>query len=122
MKILQFAFGGEPNHPYLPHCHPANSVVYVGTHDNQTALGWWHTIGDEEKDRVRRYHGRWTDEPSWDLLRMAWDAPADLAVAPIQDVLGLDDDARFNTPGLADGNWGWRLEQAPGRVADPPPR
>jgi len=116
MKILQFAFGGEPNHAYLPHCHPECSVVYTGTHDNQTTAGWWACIGDEEKARVARYLGGVTGEPSWDLLRLAWDSPAFLAVAPMQDVLGLDDAARFNVPGLADGNWGWRLEAPPSPV------
>lgn len=123
MRILQFAFGGDPNHAYLPHCHPERSVVYTGTHDNQTTVGWWQTIGDEEKARVRRYLGGGTEDPAWDLLRLAWDAPAELAVAPMQDLLSLDDGARFNTPGQAEGNWAWRLAEQPsdllgGRLAE----
>ena len=123
MRILQFAFGGDPNHAYLPHCHPERSVVYTGTHDNQTTVGWWQTIGDEEKARVRRYLGGGTEDPAWDLLRLAWDAPAELAVAPMQDLLSLDDSARFNTPGQAEGNWAWRLAEQPsdllgGRLAE----
>lgn len=114
MRILQFAFGGDPEHAYLPHRYPANCVVYTGTHDNQTSVGWWRTIGEDERDRVRRYVGGDVDpKPSWALMRLAWRSRASLAVAPMQDVLGLGDEARFNVPGHRDGNWAWRMTQAP---------
>ncbi|MCO4773203.1 MAG: 4-alpha-glucanotransferase [Deltaproteobacteria bacterium] len=123
MRILQFAFGGEPNHPFLPHSYPERSVVYTGTHDNQTTAGWWAGIGDDERARVLRYLGGGTGDPSWDLIRLAWDSRAELAIAPMQDLLSLGDEARFNTPGLAEGNWGWRLsepvaELVAGRLAE----
>jgi len=123
MRILQFAFGGEPNHPYLPHSYPSRSVVYTGTHDNQTTLGWWLSIGEEERSRVLRYVGGGSGDPAWDLIRLAWDSPAELAVAPMQDLLALDDQSRLNTPGRAEGNWSWRLDTRPddlvaGRLAE----
>jgi len=123
MRILQFAFGGEPNHAYLPHSYPERSVVYTGTHDNQTTAGWWQDIGEDERRRVAAYVGGMTDEPAWDLVRLAWSSRAELAVAPMQDLLNLDDEARLNTPGSSQGNWAWRLESAPddvlaGRLAE----
>lgn len=123
MRVLQFAFGGEPNHPYLPHGYPSRSVVYTGTHDNQTTLGWWQSIGEDERSRVLRYLGGGSGDPAWDLIRLAWDSPADLAIAPMQDLLALDDAARLNTPGATEGNWAWRLDTTPddvlaGRLAE----
>lgn len=108
MRILQFAFGGDPNHGFLPHTYPERCVVYTGTHDNQTTHGWWAGIGDEERDRVASYLGRRVTDPAWDLWRLASDSRAELAVVPAQDLLSLGDDARMNTPGLSDGNWAWR--------------
>ena len=111
MRILQFAFGGEPNHPFLPHVFPDGCVVYTGTHDNQTTLGWWQGLGAAERGRVASYLGRPVVDPAWDLLRLAADSRADLAVVPAQDLLSLDDASRMNTPGRADGNWGWRAAE-----------
>ena len=124
MRILQFAFGGEPNHDYLPHTYPERCVVYPGTHDNDTALGWWNRIGPEERQRVEHYLGRAVTEPAWDLWRLAAESRAELAVVPAQDLLSLGEEARMNTPGLSDGNWAWRArpgafdEHLAGRLAE----
>jgi 4-alpha-glucanotransferase len=113
MKILQFAFDGDPGNAYLPENYAGtNWVVYTGTHDNATCIGWWASLGDEERRRVEACLGEAVHAPGWQLLRLALESPADLAVVPLQDLLHLDDAARFNTPGTTQGNWQWRL-QAP---------
>jgi 4-alpha-glucanotransferase len=109
MKILQFAFGDGPANPYLPHNHVPNSVVYTGTHDNETTLGWWQSTHERVRDRVRRYYGISGNDVVWDLVRSALESVACLAIVPMQDVLTLDNGARMNTPSVAEGNWGWRL-------------
>jgi len=108
MVILQFAFDGEPNHPYLPHQHVRNQVCYTGTHDNQTSLGWFLSRGHEERDRVRRYLAVPDKDMPWALVRSAWRSVADTAIVPLQDLLALGDEARLNQPGTTDGNWAWR--------------
>ena len=111
MKILQFAFDGDPDNAYLPGNYKGtNWVVYTGTHDNATCLGWWASLEEEERRRVEACLGEAVHAPGWQLLRLALESPADLAVVPLQDLLHLDDTARFNTPGTADGNWQWRLQ------------
>ena len=110
MKILQFAFDGDPNNAYLPENYKGtNWVVYTGTHDNATCVGWWNSLGEEERSRVETCLGEAVHAPGWQLLRLALESPADLAVVPLQDLLHLDDGARFNTPGTTEGNWQWRL-------------
>src|SRR5262249_30019467 len=109
MKVLQFAFGGATEVRFLPHRHEPNTVVYTGTHDNDTTLGWYAALTDEEHRFFRRYAPWAVDEPSWGLIRMAWSSTANLAVAPLQDVLSLGTEARMNLPGRADGNWRWRF-------------
>jgi len=108
MKILQFAFD-KPTNPFLPHNYPANCVAYTGTHDNDTTRGWYATAPEVEKDYFRRYTGRDGADVSWDLIRLAWASVADLAIAPLQDVLDLGTEARMNLPGTAQGNWKWRM-------------
>ncbi len=108
MRILQFAFGGGPDNPYLPHNYTRRTVAYTGTHDNDTTRGWFATAPERERDYVRRYLGRDGNDIAWDLLRAAWSSVADLAIAPLQDVLSLDTTARMNLPGRPAGNWGWR--------------
>jgi len=108
MAVLQFAFGGEPDNPYLPHNQRANCVVYPGTHDNDTALGWYAGIDERTRDHVRRYLRISGREIGWDLIRSAYAAVANLAVIPLPDLLSLGAEARFNTPGKAQGNWSWR--------------
>ncbi|MBL8111683.1 MAG: 4-alpha-glucanotransferase [Acidobacteria bacterium] len=109
MKVLQFAFGKDDDE-YLPHNHGRNSVVYSGTHDNDTALGWYRSAPSEEKERALAYLGGNGRRIWWDLVRSAFASPADTAIVPVQDLLGLGSESRLNTPGVARGNWSWRLE------------
>lgn len=112
MRILQFAFDGQPENPYLPKHHTDNSVVYTGTHDNDTTLGWWRTRTGEEQERVRIVLDqsiRHEHDAVWALIEAALQSPARLAVIPMQDLLGLGSEARMNTPGVEQGNWNWRF-------------
>ncbi|HTQ30854.1 MAG TPA: 4-alpha-glucanotransferase [Opitutaceae bacterium] len=108
MTVLQFAFGDKADNPYLPHNHQANSVIYPGTHDNDTARGWYAATDEATRDHVRRYLRVSGNEIGWDLVRTAYASVCKLAVIPLQDLLSLGDEARFNTPGTAAGNWQWR--------------
>ncbi len=110
MAILQFAFGGGPDNPYLPHNQRANSVVYPGTHDNDTTLGWYRAADETTRDHARRYLRVSGGEIGWDFVRSAFAAVANLAVLPLQDLMSLGSGARFNTPGTAAGNWQWRYQ------------
>ena len=109
MRILQFAFGGATEDRFLPHNYDHNTVVYTGTHDNDTTRGWYATITDKERRFLARYLGREPEDVSWALLRLAWGSVADYAVAPLQDVLSLGPEARMNTPGTSENNWQWRM-------------
>jgi 4-alpha-glucanotransferase len=111
MKILQFAFASGPADPFLPHNYPVNCVVYTGTHDNDTALGWYRRVSEEEKDFYRRYLDRDGSNVSWDLIRACWASVAMFALAPMQDFLALGNEARMNYPGDPSGNWVWRMPQ-----------
>jgi 4-alpha-glucanotransferase len=112
MKILQFAFDGDPANPYLPaNIRGRRWVVYTGTHDNATSVGWWQSLDEGGRRRVAEAVGAPITAPAWQLLELALASCANLAVAPLQDLLELDDRARFNTPGTSSGNWTWRLEQ-----------
>jgi 4-alpha-glucanotransferase len=108
MAVLQFAFGGGADNFYLPHNIDANTVVYPGTHDNNTSTGWYHQAGPEVQDHFRRYLRVPAENPAWDLIRAAYESVARLAVIPMQDLLALGAEARLNTPGQAVGNWQWR--------------
>jgi len=108
LAVLQFAFGGGADNFYLPHNLTPNSVVYTGTHDNDTSLGWYRTCGHQAQDHMRRYLRVDGSAASWDLIRSAWASVARLCVVPLQDFLSLGSEARFNTPGTATGNWRWR--------------
>ncbi|MEE9422152.1 MAG: 4-alpha-glucanotransferase [Gammaproteobacteria bacterium] len=110
MKILQFAFDGASENPYLPHNHETMSVVYTGTHDNDTTLGWYQALDDAQREIVSRYFGHAADEMPWLLIRTALASVARMAILPMQDLLGLDSDHRMNIPGVAEGNWQWRFE------------
>lgn len=111
MCVLQFAFGGDATNPYLPHNHEPDSVVYTGTHDNDTTRGWYAGVDQAVRDHVRRYLGRPDDEVADALCRAALSSVARLAVLPMQDILQLGSEARLNTPGTVAGNWGWRLPE-----------
>jgi 4-alpha-glucanotransferase len=108
MKILQFAFGGERNSSFLPHNFGRNSVVYTGTHDNETTLGWYLNASDEERDHVRRYMAVSGRDVVWDLIRLAYASVSNMAVIPMQDLFVLGNEARMNFPGKEGGWWRWR--------------
>ncbi|MBO0349210.1 4-alpha-glucanotransferase [Phormidium pseudopriestleyi FRX01] len=110
MKILHFAFGSGPGNPYLPmNYYSRNCVVYTGTHDNDTTVGWFEKLSDHERWSLLSYLGPVSEEGiHWQLIRQALSSVANQALIPMQDLLGLGSDARMNTPGLAEGNWGWR--------------
>lgn len=112
MKVLVFAFGSGPENPFLPHHYTPNCVVYTGTHDNDTVVGWWHERATAfERDFCLRYLGSNGAEIAWDLVRLAWASVAQLAIAPMQDLLGLGNEARMNYPGRQEGNWAWRMTE-----------
>ncbi len=113
MKILQFAFDGSPDNPYLPERHEEHSVVYTGTHDNDTTLGWWRSTDDATRERAMAILGCGPDDMPDALIRTALASRARLAVIPMQDLLALGSEARLNTPGTLDGNWRWRLDAMP---------
>ncbi len=110
MAVLQFAFDGDAGNAYLPHNYAQNLVVYTGTHDNQTTVGWFASQSPEIRRQIQTYLGEEGDDIAWDFIRLAFASVADLAVAPLQDVLRLGDEARMNVPGTAGGNWSWRVE------------
>jgi 4-alpha-glucanotransferase len=119
MRVLQFAFGGESDNAYLPHNHNKRSVVYTGTHDNDTTIGWWNAADERLRDHVRRYYGIDGHDIAWSLIRSAIASVAETAIVPLQDLLKLGGDARMNTPSAPTGNWGWRMQSdAPADVAD----
>jgi 4-alpha-glucanotransferase len=109
MLVLQFAFDGGEGNPYRPANHPVNAVVYPGTHDNDTTVGWWRKASGAERHAARQLTGRGFRQPARDLVRAAFASPASLAIATMQDLLELGSEARMNTPGTPDGNWAWRF-------------
>ena len=112
MKILGFAFDSGEENDYLPHTYTKNCVVYTGTHDNDTLIGWFQKAKEEDRQFARDYlNSRSDDEIHWDAIRGAWSSVASMAISPVQDFLGLGSEARINTPGVASGNWQWRLKQ-----------
>lgn len=108
MKILQFAFGGAVEDRFLPHNYDRNCVVYTGTHDNDTTVGWYAGLKPDEHAVLRRYVPNVERDPAGEMIRVAWASVADLAIAPLQDLLGLGNEARMNLPGTETGNWSWR--------------
>jgi 4-alpha-glucanotransferase len=112
MKILHFAFTDDTgSNEYLPHHHNRSSVVYTGTHDNDTTRGWYHKLNQIEKNKVKKYLGVSGKNIAWDLIRTAFNSVASLAIVPMQDVLDLGSDARMNTPGTNVKNWDWKMKQ-----------
>ena len=110
MKVLQFAFDGSASNPYLPHNHLINSVVYTGTHDNDTSCGWFNSLDSGVRQRVLDYLGQPSEHMPWPLVRAALASVAQLAIIPMQDLLGLDSEARMNRPGTVGENWAWRFD------------
>jgi 4-alpha-glucanotransferase len=112
MRVMQFGFGDRGAHMYLPHRFEPETVVYTGTHDNDTMVGWWQCCATEEERRyVRAYLGPTEDGIHWGFIRAAQTSVARWCVIPLQDVLGLGSEARMNTPSRTHGNWGWRYQQ-----------
>lgn len=113
MKILQFAFGSNGEKKFLPHRYVHNCVVYTGSHDNDTTLGWWNSIqndGTDTKDFFLKYTGSDGTDVCKDLIRLAYSSIADIVIIPLQDFLRLGSEARMNFPGKPDGNWSWRFQ------------
>jgi 4-alpha-glucanotransferase len=111
MRVLQFAFNGDPHNPHLPHHCVHNAVIYTGTHDNDTTRGWYDTLPEPERCNLWNYLHRASGkshEAAWELIRLAWSSGAALAMTPLQDLLGLGSASRMNVPGRADGQWRWR--------------
>lgn len=113
MKVLEFAFGGGEPSAYLPFNHVKNSVVYTGTHDNETLMGWYRNLTQEERQRVLDYIGRdcSEEEAVWEIIRMAQGSVSDTCIIPLQDYLGLGNEARVNHPSTLGANWKWRMDQ-----------
>jgi len=114
MRILQFAFDGDPHNPYLPSNYARDTVVYTGTHDNSTTRDWFETLPDSEKRVFRNCLGQTavqSRDAAPDLIELAWSSVAALSVAPLQDLLNLGREARMNLPGSANGNWTWRCTE-----------
>jgi 4-alpha-glucanotransferase len=109
MAVLQFGFDGSADNPHLNHNHHPNDVIYTGTHDNDTSLGWYQSQDDATRHRMHDYIGSDTEPMPWCLMRLAMQSVSRLAIVPLQDVLGLDASGRLNTPGTAEGNWRWRF-------------
>ena len=120
-RVLQFAFDGHPDNPYLPENFVPNTVVYTGTHDNPTSREWYEALPEVERNNLWRYlksPEREGAKVSWELLRVAWSSLAAIAIAPLQDLLNLGAEARMNIPGRADGNWSWRCTEEMMSAAD----
>ena len=117
MKILQFAFDSDARNPYLPHNHRPNAVVYTGTHDNDTTLGWFRALDTAHRQQVLEYLGLPADSMPWPLIRAAFASAARLAIIPMQDLLGLGSARRMNTPGTCGGN-NWRFRFAWEEIPD----
>jgi 4-alpha-glucanotransferase len=113
-RVLQFAFDGSADNPYLPHNYVSNTVVYTGTHDNPTTREWHQELPPYPRQNFWRYQNldeRESGEAAWHLMQLAWSSRAALAIAPLQDLLNLGSEARMNIPGRASGNWTWRCSE-----------
>ncbi len=110
MKILEFAFDSDEENDYLPHNYQSNCVVYTGTHDNDTVLGWYNSAKNKDKKHIREYLGiKSATNINWDLIRLAQQSVADTAIIPMQDCLGLGTEGRINLPSTLGKNWKWRM-------------
>ena len=110
MRILQFAFSDDDKNIFLPHNYSKNTVAYTGSHDNDTSIGWFNSVPENEKRVCTEYIGKNGDDIAWDLIRVIWSSVANFAIAPMQDFLRLDNEARMNYPGREAGNWNWRMD------------
>lgn len=112
MKILQFAFDSGEENDFMPHTYDKNCVVYTGTHDNDTTLGQYNKSGENDRKLMEEYFNVDKNDPAWSFLKLAWSTVANIAIAPLQDVLRLDTQARMNFPGKASGWWKWRYTKS----------
>ena len=110
MKILQFGFDSKEGSSYVPHLLIKNSIVYTGTHDNDTVVGWYDKADKDDKKYFLEYMNSDGKDIAWDFIRAAWSSVSVFAIAPLQDFLSLGSEARMNTPSVASGNWQWRLK------------
>ena len=110
MKILQFAFEDDDS-SYLPYNQPYNCVCYTGTHDNDTSTGWYNSAPEKSRDKVRRYMNTDASQISWDFIRTCFGTPAKMAIVPVQDLFCQDSKYRMNVPGVATGNWAYRVKK-----------
>ena len=109
MKVIQFAFDSREGGNYLPHTYPNECVVYTGTHDNDTILGWFKTAPKESVKFAKEYLNLTKEEGyNWGMMRGAWSSVADMAIVPMQDIIGVGSEARMNIPSTLGGNWQWR--------------
>jgi len=111
MKILQFGFDNAEANPFLPHLFTNNSVVYTGTHDNDTVMGWYTLLNEEDKQKFHDYSSCNGMEVHWKMIQMAFSSVSEYAIIPLQDIFGLGSEARFNIPGTPSGNWQWRFKE-----------
>jgi 4-alpha-glucanotransferase len=112
MKVLQFAFDSREDNDYLPHNYPHNCVVYTGTHDNDTLVGWFSTLDKKDRKFAKKYLNlKSRRDEQWAFIRAAWSSVADTAIVPMQDLLGLGREGRMNTPSTLGGNWEWRMKE-----------
>jgi 4-alpha-glucanotransferase len=109
MKIMHFAFDGNPNHPFLPHTYPQRCVAYTGTHDNDTTRGWFDALDDVTRARVTEYLGG-REDVVWPMIEAIWASAASLTIVPVQDLFELEGVARMNLPGTTQDNWSWRMD------------
>jgi 4-alpha-glucanotransferase len=110
MRVLQFAFGGDETNEHLPQNYTRDTVVYTGTHDNDTSRGWFENLSEDERQLCLRKLGSDGTEINWDMIRAALSSVADTAIIPVQDLLGLGSEARMNVPASETGNWQWRMK------------
>jgi 4-alpha-glucanotransferase len=111
MKILEFAFDSSEANDYIPYNYTRNCIVYTGTHDNDTVVGWFRQASEADRRQVLDYIGNEVNDIHWSFVRLAWSSVANTAIVPMQDLLGLDSDARMNLPGTIGGNWKWRAKE-----------
>jgi len=111
MKVLQFAFDAKEQNDHLPHNFPKNCVVYTGTHDNDTTVGWFRSAEPPDREFALKYMNSRGKEVHWDFIRTALASTAVFSLFPMQDIMGLGSEARFNTPGIPNGNWQWRMKK-----------
>jgi 4-alpha-glucanotransferase len=111
MKILQFAFDSGEENDFMPHTYNKNCVVYTGTHDNDTTLGQYLAASEQDKQLMHQYFHVDAADPAWSFIKLAWSTVANVAIAPMQDILRLDTQARMNFPGKPSGYWSWRYRK-----------